>query len=272
MVIKTHTETPKISDSNIVKPEWATNIRIDKYGYYVELEIRGVVQCFRWIFPGSFQMGSPKSEIGREDDEIQHQVNLTQGYWLADTVCTQAFWQAIMNDNPAYFKDNINNPVECVSWHHVQQFIASLNGFNSSLRVRLPTEAQWEYACRASTATPFACGENITPELVNYDGNNPYANGKKGLYRGKTIPVKSLPPNQWGLYEMHGNVWEWCQDWHGDYSKDSAVDPVGLPSGTDRVLRGGSWADDGGCTRSALRGGDQPSFRNDDMGFRLVLD
>ena len=109
------------------------------------------------------------------------------------------------------------------------------------MNARLPTEAEWEYACRAGTNTPFSFGDNITPEQVNYDGNYPYADGKKGLYREKTVPVKSLPANAWGLYEMHGNVWEWCQDWYGDYPAEPVTNPEGSQAGVERVVRGGSW-------------------------------
>jgi formylglycine-generating enzyme len=139
------------------------------------------------------------------------------------------------------------------------------------LDAHLPTEAQWEYACRAGTTTPFSFGENITPEQVNYEGNYPYARGETGLYRKKTVPVKSLPPNPWGLYEMHGNVWEWCSDWYGDYPAESVVDPDGPPSGTDRVLRGGSWINSGGLTRSADRVRPESGNRNSRIGFRLSL-
>jgi sulfatase modifying factor 1 len=198
-------------------------------------------------------MGSPPDEPERYEDEVQHEVTLSRGFWLADTACTQAFWQAVTGSNPSGFKDDPRNPVEQVSWDDVQAFIAELERRLPGLPVRLPTEAEWEYACRAGTTTPFSFGENITPELVNYDGNYPYAGGEKGLYRQKTVPVASLPANPWGLYEMHGNVWEWCADWYGDYPTEPQVDPQGPQTGDDRVLRGGSWSYIGGYVRSAYR-------------------
>jgi formylglycine-generating enzyme required for sulfatase activity len=268
--IRLQTNTETLTLSGFTKPDWATRLGRDPHGLYADLEIKGVTQRFRWIVPGTFLMGSPKDETERSDDETQHPVTLTQGYWMADKACTQALWRAVMGENPAYFKDNVNNPVEQVSWNDVQEFIIRLNNLVPELEARLPTEAQWEYACRAGTTTPFSFGENITPEQVNYDGNYPYANGEKGLSRGKTIPVKSLPPNPWGLYEMHGNVWEWCYDWYGDYPSEPVVDPVEPSTGATRVLRGGSGGSIGGGVHSASRHGGGPGYRGS-IGFRLSL-
>jgi sulfatase modifying factor 1 len=250
---------------------WASDWGEDEFGLWMALTYKGVRQAFRWIVPGTFLMGSPEDEPERYDDETQHPVTLTQGYWLADSACTQALWRAVMGNNPSRFQDDEQNPVEQVSWNGVQQFIDKLNGLIPNLNARLPTEAQWEYACRAGTTMPFSLGKNITPEQVNYDGNYPYANGKKGLYRKKTIPVKSLPPNPWGLYEMHGNVWEWCQDWYGDYPAEPGVDPIGSSEGAYRVLRGGSWHDHGRYVRSADRSSPEPGIRGGDVSFRLSL-
>ena len=209
---------------------------VDQYGLYIDLSIKQCIQRFRWIEPGTFLMGSPETEPGCYDDEAQHQVTISQGYWLADTACTQALWQVVMGNNPSRFKNDANNSVEQVSWNNVQQFIELLNKMIPGLNAGLPSEAQWEYACRAGTTTPFSFGKNITPAQVNYDGELPYADGNKGLNRKKTVPVKSLPANPWGLYEMHGNVWEWCQDWFGDYSAESVEDPLGPVKGTARVF------------------------------------
>lgn len=174
-----------------------------------------------------------------------------------------------MGANPSKFKGQ-QLPVENVSWNDCQEFLKKINEMIPDLNLRLPTEAEWEYACRAGTTTPFSFGENITPEQVNYDGNYPYADGKEGQYREKTVEVKSLPANPWGLYEMHGNVWEWCSDWYGYYPSESAVDPIGPDKGEFRVLRGGSWIDNGGIVRSAYRDRFEPSSRVDFIGFRLV--
>ena len=239
------------------------------FSYY-----KRVVQRFRRINPGSFLMGSPTNEPERESlgaDETQHEVTLSRGFWLADTACTQAFWQEVMGSNPSTFKDDSNNPVETVSWNDAQAFIARLNEQVQGLQARLPSEAEWEYACRAGTTTPFSFGANITPEQVNYYGNYPYAKGKKDLYRERTVSVKSLPPNPWGLYEMHGNVWEWCQDWYAAFSASPEQDPIGPPKGQLRVLRGGSWGGHGRYMRSACRHRDEPDLRSSYAGFRLAL-
>uniref|UniRef100_UPI0025F0C57D formylglycine-generating enzyme family protein n=1 Tax=uncultured Lamprocystis sp. TaxID=543132 RepID=UPI0025F0C57D len=137
--------------------------------------------------------------------------------------------------------------------------------------LRLPTEAEWEYACRAGTTGPFSFGDDITPEQANYDGNYPYRGNRKGLYRQETIDVASLPPNPWGLYEMHGNVWEWCRDWYGEYPSGLVTDPVGPDSGVGRVLRGGGWLNDAQYLRSAYRNHDDPGYRRCNRGFRLAL-
>jgi len=249
---------------------WAAEWGEDRQGLFMVLGVNGVLQRFRWIGPGTFLMGSPE-EVERMDDEIQHPVTLTQGYWLADSACPQALWMAVMDKNPSKFQDDPNNPVENISWDQVQVFIERLNRMIPELKARLPTEAEWEYACRAGTTTPFSFGANITPEQVNYDGNHPYADGAKGLYRGKTVPVKSLPANPWGLYEMHGNVWEWCADWYDDYPAEAAVDPAGPDSGSGRVLRGGSWFSSGWSARSAGRDWNGPALRDGGFGFRLAL-
>ena len=214
-------------------------------------------------------MGSPESEAERGDDEIQHRVILSQGFWLADTACTEALWQAVLDETPSLFHGE-DRPVESVSWDDAQRFLARLNAAAPELALRLPTEAEWEYACRAGTTTPFWFGEQITPEQVNYNGNYPYARGKKGLYRQETVPVKALPCNGWGLYQMHGNVWEWCQDWYGTYPTGTVVDPTGPDTGTLRVRRGGSWFGDGRGARAARRDADGPGDRIRDIGFRLA--
>jgi formylglycine-generating enzyme required for sulfatase activity len=233
-----------------------------------------VRQLLRWIPPGQFWMGSPDTEAERYDDETRHHVTLTQGFWLADTACTQALWMAVLGKNPSLFTDSPSNPVERVTWDDIQgKFLPTLNRLVPGLEARLPREAQWEYACRAGTETPFWFGEQITPEQVNYDGNLPYAGGEKGEYRERTVPVKSLPANGWGLYEMHGNVYEWCEDEFGNYPNEAVIDPVGLRDGVggrQRVLRGGDWVDNGGNCRSATRDAGRPDGSQDLIGFRLA--
>ena len=258
-------------------PPWASEWEEDaEWGLAATLNLNGVKQTFRWIQPGTFPMGSPPDDVGRFFSETQHEVTLTRGYWLADTACTQALWQAVMGVNPSHFKGDPANPVEQVSWDDVQTFLGRLNALVPGLDAGLPSEAQWENACRAGTTTPFSFGKNIMPEQVNYDGTYPYpypypdAKGKRGLNRMCTVPVKSLPPNPWGLYEMHGNVFEWCADWYGNYPKGSQTDPSGPPEGVRRVLRGGSWCVNGRYCRAAGRYRDGPGYRGHDFGFRLA--
>jgi formylglycine-generating enzyme required for sulfatase activity len=181
-----------------------------------------------------------------------------------------ALWEVFMEDNPSHFK-GAALPVDNVSWDDAQRFISILNGMKPELQLCLPSEAQWEYACRAGTTTTFSFGDNITPEQVNYDGTFPYRDGNKGECRGRTIDSKALPPNQWGLYQMHGNVWEWCQDWYSPYPTETATDPQGSASGAYRVLRGGSWFYNGRDCRSASRYINSPHARFDSVGFRLAL-
>ncbi|MCP4696825.1 MAG: formylglycine-generating enzyme family protein [Gammaproteobacteria bacterium] len=160
--------------------------------------------------------------------------------------------------------------VENVSWKEVTAFILQLNEEKPGLELRLPAEAEWEYACRAGTDAPFWFGDNITPEQVNYNGDYPYAGGKKGVVRGETAEVKILPCNAWGLYQMHGNVWEWCADWYGSYPDKQVTDPIDPDSGTGRILRGGSWLFNGLSARSAYRFRLRPDNRIDHIGFRLA--
>ena len=259
-------------------PDWADDWGTDEYGHWVTFSITNkqgqkIAQRMRWIEPGTFLMGSPADEPDRYDNESpQHSVTIKQGYWLFDTACTQALWEAVMGENPSGFK-GADRPVENVSWNDCQKFIQRLNERLPGLDLALPFEAQWEYACRAGTTTPFSFGATITPEQVNYNGDYPYAGGKKGLNRQETVPVASLPANPWGLYEMHGNVWEWCQDhWHGNYL-DAPTDGsawLGGTAGADRVLRGGSWLYGARSVRAACRLHAVPGLRDDDDGFRCA--
>ena len=250
----------------------------DVYGLWMEIAVPGVgpdtrrvIQRFRWIEPGEFLMGSPEEEPERYSPEgPQHRVRLTAGYWLADTACTQALWAGVMGNNPSRFTGDAECPVEQVSRDDIQGVLGKLNAMIPGLGASLPTEAQWEYACRAGARTPFSFGGNITPEQVNYDGNYPYAGGEKGEYRARTVPVKALPPNGWGLYQMHGNVWEWCADGTREYAEGDPTDPEG-PAAGERAVRGGAWFDGARNVRSAKRLAGTPGLRGDDLGFRLCL-
>jgi formylglycine-generating enzyme required for sulfatase activity len=255
-----------------IPPLWASEWGQDRVGVFVAFTIATVTQRLRWISPGRFWMGSPGTEAEREDSEgPRHEVTISKGFWLFDTACTQALWQAVMGNNPSHFKGP-ERPVETVSWNDVQEFLAKINNkMVPGLDLVLPSEAQWEYACRAGTETPFSFGETITPEQVNYNGDYPYAGGKKGLFRKETVPVASLPANPWGLYEMHGNVWEWCSDGQRTYTTDAVTDPVGLTrAGGGRVFRGGSWSGIAQLARSSYRHARHPNSRLYFIGFRCA--
>ena len=256
----------------LTKPDWASAMGRDQFGRWSEISVGGARQKLRGIAPGQFLMGSPATEEGRLDWEgPQHEVTISKGFWLFDTACTQALWQAVMGDNPSRF-GGANRPVETVSWNEAQDFITKINTLVPGLKLSLPSEALWEYACRAGTTTPFSFGENITPAQVNYDGNYPYRGGSKGLYREETVPVGSLPANGWGLYEMHGNVCEWCADafhlnYEGAPSDGSVWDDA---KAANRVMRGGSWGFRAPGVRSAFRFAFGPAYRHDNIGFRCA--
>ena len=228
---------------------------------------------FVLIPAGSFMMGSPPNEMGREPQETQHRVRLSRAFYLGRYEVTQGEWEKVMGGNPSHFKDcGPRCPVERVNFHQVQAFITKLKQLSGGEKFRLPTEAEWEYACRAGTVTPFSTGENLTTDQANYCGDYPHASFPVGVYREKTMPVGSLAPNAWGLYDMHGNVWEWCADWHCPYPKSPAVDPVGKCTSDKRVIRGGSWAFNADSARSAARYTHRPQDLGYSLGFRLVRD
>ncbi|MBT7854700.1 MAG: formylglycine-generating enzyme family protein [Opitutae bacterium] len=217
-----------------------------------------------WCKPGTFMMGSPEGEEGRRKNETPHEVTLTQGFWLSKYEVTQAQWEKVMGANPSKFK-GATLPVEGVFWHAAIKFCEKLTQMEKAAGhlplegwvYTLPTEAQWEYACRAGTTTAYSFGDTITPKQANYDV-------------GQTTAVGVYPANAWGFHDMHGNVWEWCLDPYGDYPSGSASDPVGPSDGTGRVIRGGSWFLPTGFMRSAYREG---LFRSRSLylGFRLSL-
>jgi formylglycine-generating enzyme required for sulfatase activity len=207
---------------------------------------------FVWIPPGKFTMGSPKEEKERFDNETQHKVTLTKGFYMGVYTVTQEQYETVMGNDPSNFKGDKNLPVEQVSWEDCQEFVKKLRDRDKKA-YRLPTEAEWEYSCRAGTKTPFWFGETISTDQANYNGNNTYGNGKKGKYREKTTPVGSFPANAWGLFDTHGNLFEWCQDWLGDYPQNEVIDPQGPDAEQYRVLRGGSWYDFPQHCRSTFR-------------------
>ncbi len=221
---------------------------------------------------GEFMMGSPTSEKGRKDDEIQHRVTISRDFYLGKYEVTQGQWKAVMGNNPSLFSSCGDDcPVEKVSWDNVQEFIKKLNAKNEGT-YRLPTEAEWEYAARAGTTTPFGIGDgnNLSSSEANFNGDYPYGNAAKGKCLCKTVAVGSYQPNAWGLYDMHGNVDEWIQDWYGAYSSSAQTNPTGASTDSSPIRRGGSWLDIAASLRSAARSSVVPSFRNGNVGFRLI--
>jgi len=298
------TDREQLTLRRMTKPDWAGAIGRDRYGLWTEIAVEPsqgepIIQRLRWIPPGRFTMGSPADEPGRwEAEGPQHQVVLGTGYWLFDTPCTQALWEAVMGENPSAFKSP-DRPVENVSWEDVQQrFLPALNEHIPGFV--LPSEAQWEYACRAGTETALytgpieILGDMNAPALdpiAWYGGNSgldfdqedgedsksgPWWEGKDKQYpheRAGTRRVKGKQPNPWGLYDMLGNVWEWVQDaWHDSY-EGAPVDGSSWESeeaGAVRVVRGGSWRGFARSCRCAFRDGDGPGFRLSNLGFRCA--
>ncbi len=238
------------------RPAWASAAGQDQFGVWAEFALGDVRQRLRWIEPGAFTMGSPAGEAGRFDDEgPQHEVTLRQGFWLGDTPVTQALWTAAMGNNPSSFEDP-KRPVESVSWDDAQQFLKKMNSAVPGLG--LPTEAQWEYACRAGTIGANYAGDAGRLADIAWVGDN----------SGQTQPVGTKRCNDWGLYDMLGNVWEWCADDRRPFTAKPVEDPAGALSGASRALRGGSWRSHAGYVRAASRGGNDCGYRNRLIGCR----
>jgi formylglycine-generating enzyme required for sulfatase activity len=247
----------------------------------------GVKMPFAYCPPGEFLMGSPYGETDRGDDELQHRVVVSKGFYMGVSPVTQAQWQAVLKNNPSHFKVKNNpshfkgdtRPVEQVSWDDAQAFCQALNAPQSAgASVRLPTEAEWEYACRGGTTTPYYFGAQLNGTQANCDGNYPYGTSTKGPYRKETTPVGAYAakhPHPWGLCDVHGNVWEWCSDWHdSDYYKRSPTTDPRCDDGEQkyRILRGGSWCNRSHSCRAATRYWRVPALRNTSyVGFRLLL-
>jgi sulfatase modifying factor 1 len=225
----------------------------------------GSIEMF-WCKPGAFMMGSPENEKDRKVDETRHEVTFTKGFYLGKYEVTQAQWTEVMETNPSEFAGD-DLPVEMVSWKDAMEFCEKLTEIERASgqipdgwKYRLPTEAQWEYACRAGTTTVYAFGDKITTKQANFD---------KTL--GKTTNIGKYPANAWGFHDMHGNIREWCLDWHNPFAKGSMRDPQGPADGSYRVGRGGCWDYDGRDVRSADRSRHAPDARGSDLGFRLSL-
>jgi sulfatase modifying factor 1 len=231
---------------------------------------------FVMIPPGSFIMGSPPEEPFRGNSEIRHQVTISKSFYMQTTEVTVKQWHAIMGRRMLVFQEGMDNmPVTRVSWFDCMKFIRKLNRRGEGT-YRLPTEAEWEYAARAGTTTAFSWGATIDCDKAMY-GNNSQKDDECQLYIksrklqiDRPAPVKSYSPNPWGLYDMHGNVWEWCRDWYGKYGQAPAIDSTGPESGSMRIRRGGSWFKYGYSCRSANRSFGHPATRYQTTGFRLV--
>jgi formylglycine-generating enzyme required for sulfatase activity len=285
-------------------PPWATVFGEDDHGIFARCEVKGVPFAWRWIPRGRFRMGSPANEPERFDDEgPQHDVNITRGFWLGETPVTQCQWEAVMGSNPSGFKagakalDGRWHPVESVSWDECMQMARALSDLVPGLQATLPTEAQWEYACRAGTNTALYTGaitikgENHAPELdaiAWYGGNSGQALEVNDGYDASDWPKRQYPdklggthrvglkaPNGWGLRDMIGNVWEWCLDGQRAYTEEAQWDPGTQDDAPEakvasRVVRGGSWFIRAGGCRSASRGDGRRGDRRDGLGLRLL--
>jgi len=208
---------------------------------------------------GTFMMGSPESEKGQSNDETQHEVTLTKPFYMGKYAVTQEHWEIVMGDNKSKKTNKSRLPATDVSWNDCQEFIKKLNAKTNG-DYRLPTEAEWEYACRAGTISAYSYGDSITKNDANYyDGSNT-----------NTKEVGSFKPNAFGLYEMHGNIWEWCEDWYGEYPAGAVTDPKGPAMGECLMFRGGSFYSNVLFVRSSNRTDDALSNRSDSLGFRLV--
>ena len=252
---------------------------------------------------GKFRMGSPKGEDKRSDDEEQHEAEIPNAFWLGIHEVTQNQFKEVMGYNPSYFsKDGEGKegaeykygkpaggkekvpantsafPVENVSWQEAEEFCKKLSALaeekRSGRKYRLPTEAEWEYSCRGGAPSKtFHVGNSLSSSQTNFDGNYPFGGADKGTYLARTCKVGNYDKNAFGLFDMHGNVWEWCSDWYDKdyYGKSPAKDPPGPSKGVYRVIRGGSWHDLGRYCRSALRLRGTPAYRSSDLGFRVVV-
>jgi formylglycine-generating enzyme required for sulfatase activity len=240
---------------------------------------------------GKFPMGSPKDEERRAADEgPRHEVQISRAFYLGVFPVTQGQYRKVMGKNPSWFSaggagrdkvkglDTDSFPAENVSWHDAVKFCKRLSALAEEKKARrvyrLPTEAEWEYACRAGTSTPFHFGKSASSRQANFNGRYPYGGAEKGPELGRTCKVGSYKPNAWGLYDMHGNVYQWCADWYGkgSYAKSDKEDPKGPTTGSNRVLRGGCCFLFGRHCRAAARASRAPGSLDGAVGFRVVCD
>jgi len=237
--------------------------------FYIE-PVTGMVLVA--VRPGSFMMGSPESEPGRNDDEVLHRVHLSRLFYIGQHEVTQAEWTRVMKSNPSYFGACERCPVEQVDFYQVNEFLSRINAGTTAMQFRLPTEAEWEYACRAGTSTPYNTGTQLTTAQANIDSRYSAIDVDGGAAYDKTLPVGKFEPNAWGLHDMHGNVWEWTNDWYGPYHPKQDTDPRGPGIGVKRVIRGGSWHFDANSARCGLRYTHLPRDKSSSLGFRVVAE
>jgi formylglycine-generating enzyme required for sulfatase activity len=251
---------PLASDASYESPPAADGGQPGEVRELTNLKIK-----FCWCPPGDFQMGSPETAPNHQLNETQYKVTLSRGFWMQQTELTQDQYQQLMGSNPAFYKGE-QNPVESVTWTEATEFGRRLSELPPEKKAgnlfRLPTEAEWEYACRAGSTTVFCHGDDEA-------GLEEYAWYHQNSAR-TTHPVGEKKPNAWGLHDMHGNVSEWCQDFFGDYPREAAIDPRGPKSGDKRTLRGGGWFQVAMWARSSHRDAYVPSARYVGLGFRLV--
>jgi formylglycine-generating enzyme required for sulfatase activity len=226
---------------------------------------------FELLPAGAFRMGSPEDEPGHEAQEVAHPVTLSRAFWLGRTEVTQAQWRRVLGSNPSKFVAvGPDAPVEQVTWYEVSRFLRRLGELSPGNRFRLPTEAEWEYACRAGTTTAYVTGALLTTDQANYDGRYPLPGQNPGVNRDRTTPVASFAPNPWGLFDLHGNVWEWTADEHCPYRAGAVTDPTDACGAALKVIRGGSFYFDADSARCALRYSHRPQDRGPSLGFRVV--
>ena len=221
---------------------------------------------------GEFAMGSPESEPGHEAVERLHRVRLTHPTWFGRREVTQGQWLRVVGENPSHFGDcGLDCPVENVNAFEVEEFLVRLRRLTGE-SFRLPTEAEWEYACRAGTASPFSTGATLSSAQANFDGRYPYPGAPPGSFVGRPTPAATYAPNRWGLFDLHGNVWEWCADDFCPYADGPVSDPAGSCAADLRVIRGGSWTFNADSARCAVRYTHRPQDKGPSLGFRLVRD
>ena len=229
---------------------------------------------------GKFVMGSPNNEKDHRADEQQHEVSITRSFCIGAYEVTQKQYETVMGNNPSGFPANNGGPdfpVEQVSWDEAVKFCKKLSDLLAEKKAgrvyRLPTEAEWEYTCRAGTETATHYGNSLSSKDANFNGERPYNNAPVGPYVDKTAKVGSYQANKFGLFDMHGNVWEWCSDWYDEnyYKNSPKADPPGPDQGQERVLRGGSWYNSGTTARAAFRHHVEPEVKYWDVGFRVVM-